>query len=107
MAASGVFFNAWQGQVVRSSEARSWCLAHRYQQIMRFNLHEAFVLATSWAQRMAYIYQSSNEGLLADPDMARQAMERFTESADLEELASRGDAALSAEVQRIRAIMAR
>ena len=102
-------FDAWQGQVTRRSDAAAWCIRNGFQQTMKFSLtlgdDEALTLATAWAERMQYMYDADQEGLLGSPDMVEFTMSRFRESAGLVELAARGDATLTHEINRVRSIV--
>ena len=67
-------------------EAMAWCGAHGLQTTMKFPVRmgreEAYCLAKAWAERMEFLYLSSTEGLLATPQLARETLQGYRESAD-------------------------
>lgn len=73
--------DAWQGQVVRSSPARAWCLEQGLQQTQKIptvlGIDEGRVLASAWAHRMDFMYQASVSGNMATDAQAARTMEAY------------------------------
>ena len=101
-------YDVWQGQTKRTGEAKAWCEANGLQTTMKFPLRmgraEAYCLAKAWAERMEFLYLSSTEGLLATPELARETLQGYQESADFQALASHENEEVKACVARVRGL---
>lgn len=101
-------YSGWQGQVRRGGEAHEWCRLKAFQSTKHFKMElgdeAAWTLAMGWAQRMQYMWDCHQEGLLANPDEAAECMLRYDEAPEFQDLAIKGSEEVKAAVAWIRAL---